>query len=206
MPTGSTELQDVLEAELRWWTSPGSPPRDAATDLEPEQFEMDVDPRTLRNALGQFATGVCVVTTRTADGVTAGLTVNSFSSVSLNPPLVSWCLARKAPSLRAFLQAARFSVHVLAADQRDIAMHFANPAEDKFSGVQSELEAGFGDVPVLKNTAARFECWKASTIDGGDHMIFIGRVQRFDHSERQPLLFHAGRFRECAMDAPGIKQ
>lgn len=153
-----------------------------------------IDPRELRNALGRFATGVCVVTTRTAAGDAAGLTVNSFSSVSLDPPLVAWCLGRQAPSLRAFSQAEHFAVHVMAADQQALTLHFARPAPDKFADVQSEFEDGLGAVPVLKTALARFECSKAAVVEGGDHLIFIGRVERFTYADRPPLLFHAGRF------------
>jgi len=155
-----------------------------------------IDPRELRNALGRFATGVCVVTTRTAAGQAAGLTVNSFSSVSLDPPLVAWCLGRQAPSRCAFEAAEHFAVHVMAADQQALTMHFARPAADKFADVQGEFEDGLGAVPVLKNALARFECRKASVVEGGDHLIFIGRVERFTYADRAPLLFHAGRFLE----------
>lgn len=153
-----------------------------------------IDPRELRNALGRFATGVCVVTTRSAGGQAAGLTVNSFSSVSLDPPLVAWCLGRRAPSLKTFSEAEHFAVHVMAADQQDLSLHFARPAPDKFADVQGEFEAGLGAVPVMKNALARFECRKASVVEGGDHLIFIGRVERFTYGDRAPLLFHAGRF------------
>lgn len=157
-----------------------------------------IDPRELRNALGRFATGVCVVTTRSAGGQAAGLTVNSFSSVSLDPPLVAWCLGRGAPSLQTFSEAEHFAVHVMAADQQDLSLHFARQAPDKFADVQGEFEAGLGAVPVMKNALARFECRKASVVEGGDHLIFIGRVERFTYADRAPLLFHAGRFLEPA--------
>ena len=161
-----------------------------------------VDARELRNALGRFATGVCVVTTRTAAGQAAGLTVNSFSSVSLDPPLVAWCLGRKAPSLAAFSQAEHFAVHVMAADQHALTMHFSRPASekftDKFAEVQHEFEQGLGEVPVLKHSLARFECRKVSMVEGGDHLIFLGQVERFTYDDRPPLLFHAGRFLDTA--------
>lgn len=166
----------------------------AASKSAPEVVDSSIDPRELRNALGRFATGVCVVTTRTAAGQAAGLTVNSFSSVSLDPPLVAWCLGRHAPSLKAFSMAEHFAIHVMAADQQALSMHFARPAEDKFAAVQAEFEAGIGAVPVLKNALARFECRKASVVEGGDHLIFIGHVERFAYADRPPLLFHAGRF------------
>jgi len=157
-----------------------------------------VDPRELRNALGRFATGVCVVTTIGEDGRAAGLTVNSFSSVSLDPPLVAWCLGRKAPSMAAFSASAYFAVHVLAADQQHLAMHFAKPSEDKFAILQGELEQGIGQVPVLANALARFECRKFSMTDCGDHVMFFGQVERFTYQSSAPLVFHAGRFVEDA--------
>lgn len=188
-------LQEMLDTELAWWTSSNQHFAAAVVAAsKPETSDLPVDPRELRNALGRFATGVCIVTTRTPDGHTAGLTVNSFSSVSLDPPLIAWCLGRKAPSLRMFSQADYFAVHVMAADQQALTLHFARPALDKFATLESELEAGIGEIPLLKNPLARFECRKASVVDGGDHLIFIGRVQRFDYSDRPPLLFHAGRF------------
>lgn len=152
------------------------------------------DTRELRNALGRFATGVCIVTTRAKSGSTAGLTVNSFSSVSLDPPLISWCLERRAPSLPTFLSAEHFVVHVLAVDQQDICLHFSKPSKDKFSIFHDKFEYGVNDIPMLKNSLARFECKKEFMYDAGDHLIFIGQVERFTYSEQAPLLFHSGRF------------
>lgn len=195
MSTAPLAARDVVDAELAWWTA-ANESFDAAVAVasHPVPGDLPIDPRELRNALGRFATGVCVVTTRTAAGQTAGLTVNSFSSVSLDPPLVAWCLGRKAPSLRAFTQAGHFAVHVMAHEQHALAMHFARPAEDKFADVRDAFEPGLAEVPVLKDALARFECRKASVVEGGDHLIFIGRVERFAYAERAPLLFHAGRF------------
>jgi len=185
----------MAEAELAWWTS-ASDSFDAAVAAAGKNAPGDsiIDPRELRTALGRFATGVCVVTTRTQQGQAAGLTVNSFTSVSLDPPLVAWCLGRKAPSLRAFEQSEHFAIHVMAHHQHALAMHFARPADDKFAAFRDEFETGLADVPVIRDPLARFECRKASMVDGGDHVIFIGRVERFAHADREPLLFHAGRF------------
>ena len=189
------------DAELAWWTASGESfdaAVAAASRFEPGDTQ--IDPRELRNALGRFATGVCVITTRTGSGQVAGLTVNSFSSVSLDPPLVAWCLGRKAPSLSTFTKSDYFAVHVLAADQHAIAMHFARPAEDKFAALSNEFESGLAGIPVLKCTLARFECRKASIVDGGDHVIFIGRVEKYSYTDSPPLLFHAGRFLERGSD------
>lgn len=195
MSTALSETHLTMEAELAWWTAANAS-FDAAVAkaAEPLPGDAPIDPRELRTALGRFATGVCVVTTRTASGQTAGLTVNSFSSVSLDPPLIVWCLGRKAPSMEFFTQAEHFAVHVMAADQHALAMHFARPAPDKFATMLDAFEPGLGDVPVLCDSLARFECRKASMVDGGDHVIFIGRVERFAYADRPPLLFHAGRF------------
>lgn len=194
--------QDLADAELAWWTaSNASFDAAVAAASKAEVGDAPLDTRELRNALGRFATGVCVVTTRTSSGIAAGLTVNSFSSVSLDPPLVAWCLGRNAPSLKAFSEAGHFAVHVMSADQHALAMHFARPAADKFADVRDQLEAGIAQVPVLKHALARFECRKASTVDGGDHLIFIGRVERFTYVDQAPLLFHAGRFLDHAQSA-----
>lgn len=197
MSAASTAPHDLVAAELAWWTA-AHPGVDVAAAAGPGGVALD--PRELRNALGRFATGVCVVTTRTAGGRSAGLTVNSFSSVSLDPPLVAWCLGRKAPSLETFEDAEHFAVHVMAHDQHALAMHFARPCTDKFAAMPDAFEPGLGDVPVLRESLARFECRKASALDGGDHVIFVGRVERFACADRAPLLFHAGRFLDRAPD------
>ena len=161
-----------------------------------------IDPRELRNALGRFATGVCVVTTRDAEGRAWGLTINSFCSVSLEPPLVAWWLGSKSPSMAAFADAPYFSVQVLHADQRHVAQHFARPSEDKFSLVGESLVAGLGDVPVMADALASFECRKATMTTCGDHVMFLGQVERFRYGSSAPLLFHAGRFLDQPTAAP----
>jgi flavin reductase (DIM6/NTAB) family NADH-FMN oxidoreductase RutF len=153
-----------------------------------------LDPRELRNAFGRFATGVCVVTTVSPDGLAAGLTVNSFSSVSLDPALVAWCLGRKAPSLAAFTASTHYVVHVLSADQQQLAQHFARPSEDKFASVRDQLDPTPGQVPMFSHALARFECRKVAMTDCGDHVMVLGQVERFSYSDEAPLLFHAGRF------------
>jgi flavin reductase (DIM6/NTAB) family NADH-FMN oxidoreductase RutF len=160
-----------------------------------------VDSRELRNALGRFATGVCIVTTRTADGRKAALTVNSFCSVSLDPPLVAWYLNDRAPSLPVFRESGYFAVHVLAADQQNLASHFARPSEDKFASFSDRIETGLGDVPVLDDTLARFECRTTAIETYGDHVMILGHVERFSYGSESPLLFHAGRFIEHSTTA-----
>lgn len=158
---------------------------------------MKLDSKAFRNALGAFATGVTIVTTVDAEGRDVGLTANSFSSVSLDPPLVLWSLAKTSLSLGAFSAARHFAVHILAADQQELSNRFAKRGEDKFGGV--EVQRGEGHIPLLTDCGARFQCRTAYQYDGGDHVIFVGEVLGFDHSQRAPLLFHGGRY---AMPAP----
>jgi flavin reductase (DIM6/NTAB) family NADH-FMN oxidoreductase RutF len=155
-----------------------------------------IDSRDLRNALGRFATGVCVVTTRADDGRKAALTVNSFCSVSLNPPLVAWYLDNRASSLPVFTTSGYFAVHVLAADQQHLATHFARFSEDKLGPFSERVQTGLGDVPVLGDALACFECRTSSVVPYGDHVMILGQVERFSYGSESPLLFHAGRFIE----------
>ena len=148
--------------------------------------------RSFRNALGAFATGVTVVTTRSAGGVDVGLTANSFNSVSLDPPMVLWSLAKSSRALSIFVGAQYFAVHVLAADQEAISNRFSRPAPDKFAGL--DIERGSGDTPMLRECSARFQCRTEFQYEGGDHVIFVGRVETFDHSDRKPLVFHGGQY------------
>ena len=151
-----------------------------------------IDARQLRNALGTFATGVTIVTTCDCYGNDFGLTVNSFNSVSLDPPMVLWSLARNSASLPAFYQASHFAVHVLAADQENLSGRFAGKGIDKFAGVG--LRRGQANVPLLDGCAAYFECKTAFRYDGGDHEIFVGEVINFEHCDRPPLVYQAGNY------------
>jgi len=150
------------------------------------------DARRFRDALGAFATGVTIVTTRTAAGEDIGLTANSFNSVSLDPPMVLWSLSTKARSLPAFLGNPDFAVHVLAADQDDLSHRFATQGAEKFAGL--DLERGMAGVPLIRGCSARFECRTAFKYEGGDHVIFVGNVTAFESFDRPPLLFHGGRY------------
>ena len=156
--------------------------------------------RRFRSALGAFATGVTIVTTRDEQGRDIGLTANSFNSVSLNPPMVLWSLAKNARSLPAFLAASHFAVHVLAADQEELSLRFATRGSEKFSGL--DLERGPSQVPLLRGCSARFQCRTAFRHEGGDHVIFVGAVESFDHSDRQPLVFHGGRYALAVQKEP----
>ncbi|GAA0596857.1 flavin reductase family protein [Caenispirillum bisanense] len=149
------------------------------------------DTRDFRRALGQFATGVCIVTARDQAGHPTGLTVNSFASVSLEPPLVLWSLARSSSVFAAFDAAPHFAVNVLAADQLDLSNRFASPGE-RFTGL--EWEEGHHGLPLLRGCLANFECTVAARHEGGDHIIFIGEVARYDARPGEPLLYSGGRY------------
>jgi flavin reductase (DIM6/NTAB) family NADH-FMN oxidoreductase RutF len=151
------------------------------------------DARELRRALGQFTTGVTVVTTRGADGRRVGVTANSFSSVSLDPPLVLWCLDRQASSLAAFAESTHFAINVLSAEQHHLSRQFATPADDKFAGV--DAIDGAAGIPLLEGVVARYLCRNVREIDAGDHVIFLGHVESFETFEREPLVFHSGVYR-----------
>lgn len=153
-----------------------------------------------RAALGSFATGVTIVTTRNAAGEDIGLTANSFNSVSLDPPMVLWSLARKSLSLPAFLESGYFAVHVLAAAQEDLSITFATRGADKFAGLA--VRRGAGGIPLLPDCSALFQCKTAFTYEGGDHVIFVGEVQEFEHFNRPPLVFHSGRYAVAVEKAP----
>ncbi|NKF22011.1 flavin reductase [Solimonas marina] len=162
------------------------------------------DAGEFRKALGAFATGVTIITTRAADGTPVGLTANSFNSVSLNPPLVLWSLANSSASLEVFRNAEHWAVHVLATDQEDLSGRFAKRGIDKFAGL--ECDTGAGGVPLLRGCTARFECRTAFQYEGGDHLIFVGEVQAFDRAESAPLVFHGGRYAHAThRDAPGLQ-
>ncbi|HYH19946.1 MAG TPA: flavin reductase family protein [Azospirillum sp.] len=148
------------------------------------------DPRDLRRALGTFATGVTVVTTVGEGGQPIGLTVNSFSSVSLEPPLVLWSLVLKSPQLEVFRAARHFAVNILSDAQEALCRQFAAPVPDRFAGVA--WRPGVGGVPVIEGAVAQFECVTETSHPGGDHEIFIGRVARYRWSQRAPLLFCNG--------------
>jgi 3-hydroxy-9,10-secoandrosta-1,3,5(10)-triene-9,17-dione monooxygenase reductase component len=150
-----------------------------------------IDGRALRRALACFATGIAVVTTRGDGGAPVGLTVNSFNSVSLDPPLILWSIALTAPSLAAFRRNDAFAVNILAADQADICARFATPAPDKFSDV-AWREGRLG-VPVLDGTVAQFECRTHARYPGGDHEIHLGRVVALRSSGERPLVVWRGR-------------
>lgn len=150
------------------------------------------DPRAFRSALSQFATGVTIITTRDEQGVFFGLTASSFNSVSLSPPLVLWSLSQQARSLPFFTTNSHYVINVLAADQAVLAERFASRIDDRFEGVAYDLsETG---LPILSGSAAWFECHNRSRYPEGDHVIFVGEVERYAFEAKPPLVFHGGRF------------
>ncbi len=155
-------------------------------------MDSNFDTSDLRRAFGRFATGVTVITTVLADGRKMGFTANSFASVSLDPPLVSWNYRRASPHLEVLLQARHFLIHVLSAAQIDISHQMSRPADDKFVGVP--IDQGIGGAPRIQGSLATFECERYRTIEAGDHMIFLGKVVRYSHAEGQPLVFMDGRY------------
>jgi 3-hydroxy-9,10-secoandrosta-1,3,5(10)-triene-9,17-dione monooxygenase reductase component len=151
-----------------------------------------IDPREFRTTLGQFATGVTVITTRDSQGRPVGVTASSFNSVSLDPPLVLWSLDKSAASLQAFADHQHFSVHVLAAGQESLSNKFARRGEDKFADIH--CETGIADVPLLADCAARFQCKLTYQYEGGDHIILVGEVLEYKNFARRPLIFHSGAY------------
>ena len=146
-----------------------------------------------RAALGMFATGVTVVTALGADGMPIGLTANSFNSVSLAPPLVLWSLARSAGSMPAFERGSHYAINILAAEQHLLAERFAAKVADRFANVA--FREGAGGAPVLEGAAAEFECFNRSRYEEGDHVIFVGEVERCTwRAGATPLIFHGGRY------------
>lgn len=157
------------------------------------------DMKALRSALGSYATGVAVVTACAPDGELIGLTVNSFSSVSLDPPLVLWSLATSSPNLEAFRNASHYAVNVLSAAQTEVSQRFASRLPDKFAGI--EACSGLGGAPLLPACMAWFECRNVTQHPGGDHLILIGHVERFAFdAAAEPLLFHGGRYARLGAD------
>jgi len=155
----------------------------------------DFDQRYFRSALGRFTTGVTIVTAETADGQPWGLTVSSFNSVSLEPPMVLWSLSNTASALPHFLKAPRYVIHVLSASQLHLAKRFAKGRqEERF--LDLPLKRSAHGVPMLADgdTAAWFECWNQMQHPAGDHTIFIGQVERCERRYSQPLVYHAGDF------------
>jgi flavin reductase (DIM6/NTAB) family NADH-FMN oxidoreductase RutF len=150
------------------------------------------DARSFRQSLATFPTGVCLVTTVSPDGKREGMTINSFASVSLAPPLILWSIRDDARSADAFIGGQYFVLSVLTASQRAIALHFARSAPDKFAAWSNEFEEGIGGCPRLRDSAATFECTTYSRYQEGDHTILLGHVERHTKTSALPLVLHMG--------------
>lgn len=158
------------------------------------------DPAAFRRSLGQFGTGVTIITAA-AGGALVGMTANSFSSVSLDPPLVLWSAKRTSQSFPTFEVATHFAVNVLSSGQMALSKHFGRSGGDKFSGVS--WKPGLGGAPILDGILCSFECRRAADYPGGDHLIMLGAVERFARYDRNALLFTQGRY--ClAADFPDL--
>ncbi|WP_371189343.1 flavin reductase family protein [Thalassotalea maritima] len=157
-----------------------------------------IDATLFRNALGTFPTGVTIMTTALGDEK-IGMTISSFNSVSLTPPLILWSIDKRAHSLPAFIEAKHFAVHVLADDQQQLSNLFARQGADKFAQTTTEMSA-YG-VPLLTHYYARFQCELEHQYQGGDHLIMVGRVLAFDvKSNKEPLVFYAGRYAQLTKE------
>lgn len=150
--------------------------------------------RAFRNALGTFATGVTIATTLGEAGEPIGVTASSFNSVSLDPPLILWSLAKNSQSHRAFAESGHFAIHVLAASQEAMSNNFGRRGSDKFAEIA--WRAGTLGSPILADYAALFECRTRHQYEGGDHVILVGEVVAHDARDVPPLLFHGGRYAE----------
>lgn len=166
-----------------------SPSRAAGHSARPPDFS----PRDFRAALGMFATGVTIVTARNDQGEPVGLTASSFNSVSLDPPLVLWSLGQAAGSMAVFASGRHYAINVLAADQQALAERFAARGVDRWAGIG--FTEGANGAPLLEGCVATFECFNRSQYTEGDHVIFVGEVERCTRRpSASPLLFHGGRF------------
>ena len=145
-----------------------------------------------RNALGSFTTGVTVVTALGIDGQKVGMTVNSFNSVSLDPALVLWSIARDSNCFEDFMAAESFAIHVLTSDQQEISDRFAQTGADKFAGIN--CSQGLSGIPILPHYSACFQCQLEHQYEGGDHIILVGRVIQFEDMGHKPLVFYRGNY------------
>ena len=162
----------------------------------------ELDPRALRDAFGAFMTGVTVVTAHNAEGNPIGFTANSFSSVSLDPPLVSICIAKTSSNYEALATASGFAVNVLSETQKDVSNTFARPVEDRFAAVT--WQKGPHGAPVFDDGSAWFDCSMFKTVEAGDHLILIGKVEAFENSTRPGLGYARGAYVTPTLEAEAL--
>jgi flavin reductase (DIM6/NTAB) family NADH-FMN oxidoreductase RutF len=156
---------------------------------------MSFDGRELRNALGRFATGVCLITTVGDDNKALAMTANSFSSVSLDPPLILWCLQNNSDVFEAFASPRHFAINILAAEQQDLSNQYAKKDHHELDA--AHYRDGKYGTPIIRNALVNFECELEATHEGGDHLIIVGRVRdMYQRPSGSPLLFFAGGYRD----------
>ena len=156
-----------------------------------------VNERDLRSTLGNFATGVTVVTALATDGEPVGVTISSFNSVSLDPPLILWSLSLNSSSIETFRNASHYSVNILSADQRALSDRFASRGDNHFSDLK--VIQGLGGAPLIEGCCAWFECTSEAQYPGGDHLILVGRIERFSQgAATTPLIFHKAAYHKLA--------
>lgn len=161
---------------------------------QPHTYEAPFDSVVLRQVFGSFATGVAVITTQDGNETPYGLTVSSFNTVSLDPPLILWSQSKHAGSHSAFYQTERFAISILAEHQTDISNHFSSRLEDKFATLEADLDYDFCGLPVIRDSRAWLHCHTVSRIDGGDHTIYLAQVLKTAHCQYEPLIFFSGRY------------
>lgn len=157
--------------------------------------------RSLRDAFGQFATGVTVVTTLDKNGKPIGLTANSFASVSLEPPLVSWCIDEGSTRFKEFAEAKFFTISVLSTEQEELSNLFAMRSWDDTVFDDAQWFEGYNNVPQIPDVSARFHCETAHVYQGGDHLIIVGSVLEYECDPKEPLVFFQGDYRSLSRDA-----
>lgn len=162
-------------------------------------YEAGQDPRVLRDALGCYSTGIILATANDSEGAPVGLTANSFTSVSLDPPLLLFCLAKSSSRLKTFESADFFAVNVLHVGQQQIVSHFAKRGATRFG--EGSCERGISGLPIIADSLAVFECVRYSRHDAGDHVIFVGLIERARFTESgEPLVYYQGKFRRLEFD------
>lgn len=165
-----------------------------ATSTIEETNNNGLDPKLFRDALGHFASGVAIVTAKGENEELAGMTISSFNSVSLDPPLVLFSIDRKAYSLPIYEQADGYAINILEHDEQDLCMRFAKALGDKWTGLDYTI--GYGGAPLLSGSIVSFECKPYQQYEGGDHIIFLAEVVQFQVNKGYPLVFYKGRFQK----------
>lgn len=166
------------------------------TPSSDESIGESQDPKAFRDALGHFASGLAIVTAQGEGGELAGMTISSFNSVSLTPPLVLFSIDRRANSLPIYEQASGYAINILEHAEEELCMRFARALTDKWEGLEYDL--GYGGAPLLSGSIVRFECKPYAQYEGGDHIIFVAEVVRFQTASGYPLVFYKGRFQELS--------